>query len=398
MKRSLGRQEDVAAGREATEGIGARNFLSIPDKKTPWYLLSLSYTEGFGHWVELPNGRKQRVICAGDPETSGGFAPDDCPICDYMLGRYQEAKKLRSVGKEKTADKLKDSTNEMRANYEAHFIAVRGVRVLQKTKEGKKIWTADFDISDEESEVEIGVLSLSHAQYVGLTDMIEDEDKPYIKSGDDLCNRVVWTEKVKQGKRRFKEVRWAASKTKSDSPDIEIPEDLTVDEDFEFDEELLNKVYGFITGESSEDFDDDEEVEVDEDSEEEPDDDYLEDVEEEEEEEEDESEDESEEEDDFEDDLPYEEDEKEEPQKTKKSGRKGGKATSHTKASSKSKSAGKSKTRTGSARKGSAGSGKSRTGATRFKSGPGTKTKSRSGKKTSSSKSTGKTKSGKTRL
>lgn len=41
MKRSLGSQEDVIAGREAAEGTGARNFLSIPDKKTPWFILSM---------------------------------------------------------------------------------------------------------------------------------------------------------------------------------------------------------------------------------------------------------------------------------------------------------------------------------------------------------------------
>lgn len=41
MKRSLGIQEDVVAGRDAAEGQSTRNFLSIPEKKTPWYLMSM---------------------------------------------------------------------------------------------------------------------------------------------------------------------------------------------------------------------------------------------------------------------------------------------------------------------------------------------------------------------
>jgi len=403
MRRTLGSQEDVVAGREAAEGISSRNFLSIPDKKNPWYIISMEFSDGFAHWIELPNGRKQRVICAGDPEVSGGFAPDECSICAYMLGCYQEAKKLRSSGKVKAADKLKDATNDMRANYEAHFIAVRGVRVMQKKANGQKVWIADFDVSDEESEVEIGILSLSHAQYVGFTDMIEDDDKPYIKSGDDLCNRVIWTEKVQQGKRRYKEVKWSASKVKSDPPDVEIPEDLEVDEDFEFDEELLDKVYGFITGETSEDFAEDEEVDVEEDSEEEPDDDYLEDVEEDEaeeeaeeeesEEEESEPEEEAETEDDFEDDLPWK-DEEETP-KAKSTGKKRGKDASRTKAS-KAKSTGRSGTRPGSSRKASAGAKKSSSSKSRTKSGA--RTKDKSGSKAKAHSSKGKTKSGKTRL
>lgn len=383
MKRSLGSQEDVVAGREAAEGGGGRNFLSIPDTKTPWYILSMDFSDGYNHWLEMPNGRKQRVVCMAEPELKG-WDPDNCPICEYMLGRYNEARDVRAQGEGKQADEIKGDTNEMRAKFEAHFIAVRGQRVLIKTAQGKKAWGSDFDMEDDESKVEVGVLSLSQAQFLGLTDMIEDENIAFIKSGDDLCNRVVWTEKIKQGRRRFKEVRWSASKIKSDPPEVEVPEELSVGDDFEPDEELMSKVYSFIVGEDAEDIADDEEVEVEGDSEDEPDDAYLDDVEEDEDEEK--PSDEPAEEEDFEDDIPWEE---EETPKAKKTDRKSGKTKTHAKVSgSKSRKAGATEKSTGKAQPRSRSAGKSSARTAQPKSRP----------KASSSKSKGKTKSGKTTL
>ena len=42
MPKSLGDREDVQASREATDGRAGRNYVKIPDGKTPWYLMSIA--------------------------------------------------------------------------------------------------------------------------------------------------------------------------------------------------------------------------------------------------------------------------------------------------------------------------------------------------------------------
>ena len=257
--RSLGSQDDVAASRKAAEQSDGTSYLKIPDKRTPWYLLSLDFVDGFTHFYEGANGRVSTVSCGGG-EDGKGFAVDECPLCALMLERYQRAKQLG----EKKGAAIKKSANDIRASYQAKFVAIRGDALVNEV-DGRRVYTPTFviDDDDEESTVAIGVLSLSQAQFTGLTDMIEDEDIPWIKSGDDLGNRVIWTTKRKKNKKsRYKEVFWSAAKKRSDTPEAEIPEDIDFDKEFVIDEEALNKAYEIITGKRSNKVADDEEVEV----------------------------------------------------------------------------------------------------------------------------------------
>ena len=306
MAKSLRRDEDRQKSKAALEGGQSKNFLKIPEKKTPWYFLSLDYQDGHIHWADTGNGTTV-VACAGDLEDNG-FAPEKCPLCKLALEYYNEGKRLRKKGKIKEADELKNMGNQVRAKYQANFVAIRGERIPQKTRDGKKKYVADFDLNskDEESSVAVGIMSLSGAQFNKLDALTDDDGVPQVKSGDDLGNRVIWTRKEK-GSGRYKEVYISADEHESDPPDVEWSwEDYDITSDFEVDEDKLHKAYEFMSGQAIEDEEGDEveEEEDDEVEEEDVDDDFLDDVEEEEEEEGDDDDVTPE---NFEDDDPYDE-------------------------------------------------------------------------------------------
>lgn len=320
--KSLSRAEDVKSSKKAIEREES-HFLKIPDAKTPWYLQSLDYADGFVHWYEV-GGTRRRVVCAGGIEGKG-FAADDCPICALVLEMYQEAKEWDNEGNEAKAKKIKQAANDLHAKAEFQFKAIRGNRLLIKTKTGKE-WVADWDADDEDSNAEAGVLGMSEAQFRGLTEMIGGEATPFIESGDDLGNRVLWSAKEKRkGKTggKYSAVVWTADEDPSELPEFEIPEaveEMDLEESFEIDLEEIDKVVALTTGAESEEVDEDESVEMEDadestDEEDEPDDSDLDDIEDDDEVYEGEGE-ESEE---FEDDLPYEAEEEEpEPEPVKK--------------------------------------------------------------------------------
>lgn len=264
--RSLDNEEDVRSSQGMGESAGS-NRLKIPERKTPWYLLSGDYVDGFAHYVETDEGGFMRVACHGGAE-GGGFAPQDCPLCKQVMGMYRKAKALRNLGKEKAADKLKNAANQMKAKYEAKFVAVRGSMVVERNSDGKKVWVPEFDFNPQEADdtAVVGILSLTHAQFKNLTGLKDDESVPHVKSGHDLLNRVIYSEKKSttgRGKQQFKEVHWSAATRKSDPP--EIPDfDITADEyriddQFVISDDDMKKVMTAIAGEVIDDPDDDRE-------------------------------------------------------------------------------------------------------------------------------------------
>jgi len=285
-KKSLGRREDIAESKKAVERE-ERHFLKIPDSKTPWYLLGIDYTEGFMHWYEH-NGVRRPVVCGGGLK-GRGFATDECPLCAHVAQLYSDFKELEADGQDNKAAKVKKAANDLRAKADFRIKAVRGNRLLMKTKTGKK-FVADWDTDDEDSNVEAGILSMSESQFLGLVGMVDDDDNfPQIADGEDLANRVLWTskERRKGKKSTYSQVVWSADKEASDFPDFDVPEeinDIDLDDDFKIDLEELEKVSKLVTGSASDDVDEDEAVEYeddvdDEDSETEPDNEYLDDVE-----------------------------------------------------------------------------------------------------------------------
>lgn len=327
--KNLGREEDVRSTSKAMADAPSW-YLSIPERKTPWYLISLDYADGYVHWYDAGAGHR-RVVCAGGIE-GRGFAPDACPICAYTLELYQEAKRLEASGDSGRAKQVRERAGRIRAKAETHFKALRGERVLVKTKTGK-VEAADFEVSedDDESAVAAGIISLSKAQWEGLIGMRGDSSVPQIKTAEDFGNRVLWTSKEsRKGSRggKYSAVVWHADPQESDMPDFEIPEELLemdLGDDFETNPEELEKVYALLSGQELEEPEDDEEVAMETDSAEDADDADLDDIE-----------DDSDDEDgkDFKDDVPWDEDEEEEepapkkksPPKKASTSRKSGKA------------------------------------------------------------------------
>lgn len=319
MARNLGNVEDVKKTKASMEQQGSNMYLSIPDTKTPWYLLGLDYIDFFCHWYDGPQGGTRAVVCAGGSEGSG-FDTENCPICAYVLELYQEAKRLREEEQDEARAKvLKDKANRLRGKPQIVLKAIRGQYLLVKDeKTGKKVREAYFqlDPEDEDSSVAVGLLSLSEAQWSGLTGMINGEATPFITSGDDLGNRVLFTKKERRSgkKTKYTAVVWGAESEETEMPEVEIPEELAnlnLDSLGEIDHEEVSKVAAYLSGQSLEVPEEDEEVEMEDDSseEDEPDDSYLDDMEDDEEEA---SEEEDLDEDDFEDDIPYDEEEEEE--------------------------------------------------------------------------------------
>ena len=92
---SLAKREDV----QKTVEHGSNRFgnvLKVKTGKTPLFFLSLDYTEGFVHWVTLPNGSREKVVCAGGPEAKGR-APDKCPLCAYVDGLFKRAEAMNWI-------------------------------------------------------------------------------------------------------------------------------------------------------------------------------------------------------------------------------------------------------------------------------------------------------------
>jgi hypothetical protein len=270
MAQSLGNAEDVKRTRDAAESGGESRFLKIPDAKTPWYLLGLEYASYFSHWVEI-GGMRRPVVCAGGLEGKG-FATDECPICAHTLDLYNEAKELESEGDKDAAGKVRQKANDIRAKLNVVMKAAKGQYVLIKTKTGKKR-VADWDMEDSDSNVEVGLLNLSNAQWEGLTGMIGGEDTPFIESGEDLAKRVLWTKKEsRKGKTggKYSAVVWGAEEEEIDFPEeVEVDDELKeidLDEFAKVNDEDIQKVMKFLTGEDSEDVDDDEEVDLEDDS------------------------------------------------------------------------------------------------------------------------------------
>jgi len=271
--KSLKRKEDVKASKEAAASESGRKFLKIPDMRTPWRLLSLDYEDGYIHWVDV-QGRKINVPCVGGVEGKG-FDPDNCPICASTLQLYEDAKALKAEGKVKESKVLKSDANDMRAKYQALFIAVRGQKVLikERGKDGKirKAWAADFDASSEDSDVEVGILALSKSQFSNLIGLIGSEETPFIKTGSDLGNRVLWSKKSskkgRSGGNDYTEVTWTADPRPSETPKIEIPENVSIEGYFDVDEKVLNKVVSYLTGEETTDIPEDDAVDAESDEE-----------------------------------------------------------------------------------------------------------------------------------
>ena len=266
-------------------------FLSIPEASTPWYMLCDTYQSGYVHWYDI-GGQARRVACGGNhvsvdgeqekrTRTRGGLFPNECPICAHVLALYHEAKRLRDAGSVVKADRLKNAANRLRAKYEAQFKAIRGQRVLVKDRAGKKYWTADWDTSGDDSDVQPGILSMSGPQFHGYVGLIRGETTPFIETSSDLVKRVFWSQKERRkGSKggKYSAVVWTADEEPSEIPAVEVPDELmriNLDEAFVPDIDALEKVVAALSNMPVGEVHADEAVEMERDSESDVDDEFL---------------------------------------------------------------------------------------------------------------------------
>src|SRR4030042_350804 len=76
----LDKEKDIAHSEESLSEPGQSKNLKIPDGKTPVYILSPDYADGYVHWLSLPDGSALRVLSGGGLEGKG-FAPPECALC-----------------------------------------------------------------------------------------------------------------------------------------------------------------------------------------------------------------------------------------------------------------------------------------------------------------------------
>lgn len=265
VNKSLLSEEDIKQSAEMGEGGGAggSNFLKIPERRAPFYILNRDYRDGFVHWVTIGKGQRHKVVCGGGPE-GRGMDTENCKICAHVMGLYKEAKALRENPKATRDDKtkagvLKEQANDMKAKYEAHVVMALGTSLQRKVRKGGKEtyeYEADWSLEEDEdgdTRVQVGVLSLTNSQMRELSlGLVENAKYPFMKSKKDLLNRVIWSHRGKNESGNAK-VFWIPEAETSDVPvDEEAWKEIDISKDFEIDQVNIDKTFALITGEGAE--------------------------------------------------------------------------------------------------------------------------------------------------
>ena len=207
IKKSL----DILAGAPKTE------WIKIPQGPTPWRLLSTDVCIYYQHWVDGGTGRYP-VVCGGGYE-GAGMSTRECPLCEYVMSLYSNAKKLKSQSNSVQAQKIKDRANSLRAKPAALLKIVRG-QMATEFLGGKKRRIAIFD-----SEAQAGIIALSKSQWTGLIGLV---GTPSIARPEDLVKRVLWTRREET--KQFPRVIWSAGAAPS-GPLGEYPDVQAIDLD-----------------------------------------------------------------------------------------------------------------------------------------------------------------------
>jgi hypothetical protein len=243
MAKSLTDEDDIQGSLDgsANQEGGGKN-LKIPEGKTPIHILSEDYADGYIHWAKLPDGSLKRLACLGGLE-GHGWVPDTCPLCGVVAQLYKQAKSLeKEEGETAEVKKLRKKAFDLRAKYEAHFLAAVGELVREKdAKTGNKIFVPEFD------QGKVGILSMTRQQYENFTALRNSESFEFMKGPEDLINRVIILDKAKRDGSAFATIEFIPSKRQSESPKIEYEaDDFDLEEDFELDEDTCNEVVELI--------------------------------------------------------------------------------------------------------------------------------------------------------
>lgn len=194
-------------------------------EKAPIYFLKSQFADGYSHWVQTSSGDKVRVPCCGGAQ-GGGRAPDECPICKYVNDLYNRASKTN----EREAKSLREEAKDMRASYEMYFIAAKGSETVVKIEGNKHKTKIDFE------DPQVGLLRLSKAQYDTLRGLTTKYS--FLVSNADLFKRYIILDKQVRNDDSWATLEMIPAEKPMRKPDVEIPEDVTLDGLFDVDYKL----------------------------------------------------------------------------------------------------------------------------------------------------------------
>ncbi len=234
---------DVKSSKEATKDTG--RMVKIDEGKTPIYILSSHYHDGFAHWVKLPSGDSVRVACGGGEEGKG-YSPDVCPICQINKERWAKARDLEKSGLSSKAKKLKENTNRQRGSYEMLLLVAKGEMQVVSVKGGKRKMKVDFDAP------QIGILRLTKKQRDDLWSVPGSGQFEFMDSKKDLLNRYIVFDKAKRDDQDFATIQFIPGSKPTAKPQYKLSaedkEALDVKGEFEIDEDELERVAGVLLG------------------------------------------------------------------------------------------------------------------------------------------------------
>ncbi len=253
-------EEDVKTSKETTKDTG--RMIKVDEGKTPIYLLGSHYFDGFAHWVKFPNGDTVRVVCGGG-EDGGGYAPDVCPICQINKERWAKARDLDKAGQSSKSKKLKQDTNRQRGSYEMLLLAAKGEMQVVSIKGGKRRLKVDFDTP------QIGILRLTKTQRDNLWSLPGSGQFEFMDSKKDLLNRYIVFDKAKRDDQDYATIQFLPASKPTPKPKYKLSaeekEALNVGDEFDVDEEELERVASVLLGNAVEpsevDYEDEEEGE-----------------------------------------------------------------------------------------------------------------------------------------
>lgn len=241
--KSLSNDADVQQSQEMIEGgnFDSQILKIKEDVPTAIYLLNKgAYVDGYVHWATV-DGNRARIPCMGGDEGKG-FAPRDCDLCQLALDYYQEAKNTNDP---KEADRLKQLGNDIRAKYEAQFLAVKGEMAIDVANQ-KRVPFYGGNLG------EVGILSLTKAQFEALMGCLDQQKYPFMKSKKDLVNRTLIFEKTKVDNNRYATTFIKPYETAHDVPQVEYnPEDFDFESAFKVDAKLTEQTIRALNGEQS---------------------------------------------------------------------------------------------------------------------------------------------------
>jgi len=249
---NLNNDSDVKNTR--SQGEGNSSFLKLEEGHNFILILEPEYSEGYTHWVTA-GGEAYKRTCSGGLEYRG-WDPDNCPLCALALEQYELKKEAKENGDKKLAEEYNEKGNDLRSGYFAYFKAVKFGVITERKKLKGKDKTVKVSVPDFE-EIKVGKLRLTYSQINKLFELVGDDECEEISEGQDLLEYVVDFVKLKEGNKRYAEVKQV--KIFGETEEIEIGEtelpDVSNIKDFPEEEDLedIAAIYRNANDESEED-------------------------------------------------------------------------------------------------------------------------------------------------